>query len=662
MNGFFSRGFCAALLLCALLTAPAQAETSMEIFAGGSPFVGTPASTVPVNSRVIAIAPNGFLYVADDSSRMLRFDPATSTITSVPNLPGLLEYRFNSVKALDYGPGVLNLIASVSEQWQLDLVDGPRWYVGPMDTPDAAKFTPDGTLYYSRWSSNAIFKRTLEGVVSIVAGSASPGFSGDGTTSALFNQPRGIAIDAAGNIYIADTGNHRIRRRAAATGIITTIAGTGVTSYNGDNLLALQTNLSSPATLAIDAVGNLYIMEAEGTRIRKLTASTGRITNVAGNGFVGGDPGNGGLAVNATINSATDIEIASNGTLYIAEPDSVNIRKVDPSGVISQIIGNGTRSFCGEGVPARQACLSGPSGIAIDDAGNVFFSDQNNRRIRKISAATGLITTIAGGNGYSSNDDVGPATAARFTNGTIGLVLDAARNLYVAEPTRIRRIDAASGIITTVAGSTSWGFAGDGGPAGAAQFNGISYLALDHSGNLYLSDSYNNRVRRIDASTGIVTTVAGTGISSGSLGDGGPATAASLGRPDGLAFDPSGNLLIGDTSHYRIRKVNLDTGVITTIAGNGTYGYSGNGGPATGAAIGGRAAFTVDAGGNVFLVSQYFPSCGASTRRPASSTRRRRPCGVCIHPRGAVSSRPTPWCSAPTTACTLPTAAASFCV
>ena len=481
-----------------------------------------------------------------------------------------------------------------------------RWYVGPWYAR-RRQFTPNGTLYYSRSSSNAIIQTHVGRSRFDRGRQRFARIFGDGTTSVLFNQPRGIAIDAAGNIYIADTGNHRIRRRAAATGIITTVAGTGAANYNGDNLLALQTNLSIPATLAIDAAGNLYISEAEGTRIRKLTASTGRITSVAGNGFVGGDPGNGGPAVNATINSATDIEIAGDGTLYIAEPNSYNVRKINPSGVISQIIGNGTTSFCGEGVPARQACLSGPSGIAIDDAGNVFFSDQFNRRIRKISAVTGLITTIAGGNGYSSNDDGGPATAARFTNGTIGLALDAARNLYVVDGNRIRRIDAASGIITTIAGSLSSGSSGDGGPAIAALFSGISYLALDRLGNLYLSDSYNNRVRRIDASTGVVTTVAGNGISSGPLGDGGPATAASLGSPNGLAFDPAGNLLIGDTSHYRIRKVNLATGVITTIAGNGTYGYSGNGGPATAAAIGGRAAFTVDAGGNVYLVSQVFP-------------------------------------------------------
>ena len=167
----------------------------------------------------------------------------------------------------------------------------------------------------------------------------------------------------------------------------------------------------------------------------------------------------------------------------------------------------------------------------------------------------------------------------------------------------MRRIDAASGIITAFAGTTSAGFSGDGGPAISAQLNGVSRVALDASGNLYISDIYNNRVRRVDAATGIITTFAGNGSSTGPLGDGGPALMASLAWPHNLAFDADGNLLIGDTNHYRIRKVNIATGVITTVAGNGNSDITGNGGPATAASIGAWPAFDIDADGNIYLTA-----------------------------------------------------------
>jgi sugar lactone lactonase YvrE len=603
MPAHFPRATCTALA-CLLFTVHAQAQTSIEIYAGGSPFLNAGADTVPMRPRALALAPNGNLFVADEASgKILRYDAATSTVTSVPNLPGLLEYRFAGPQALGWDPGgMLNLMAG-GEQWQLDPIDGFRIYIGPIGSVAFATLAADGSLYFTQSSSHAVSRRTPSGSIQTIAGGTTPGFSGDGTTTALLNSPRSVAVDAAGNVYIADTGNNRVRRRAAATGIITTVAGTGLRTYNGNNLLATQTNLSGPDRLTIDAAGNLYINEGDGYRIRKLNFATNRITNFAGNGSIGGDPGNGGLAINASINGVADIKSASDGTFYIAEGDSYRVRKVDPSGVISQAIGNGTPSFCGEAVPARQACLARPNGITIDDAGDVYVSDQNNRRVRKISAATGVITTIAGGSDSGPDGDGGPATAARFTNGTAGLAVDRARNLYLANNGRVRRIDAATGFIWAFAGTTTPGFSGDGGPAISARFNGVSRVALDASGNLYISDIYNNRVRRVDAATGFITTIAGNGSDTGPLGDGGPALMASLAWPHNLAFDAAGNLLIGDTNHYRIRKVNIATGVITTVAGNGNSDISGNGGPATAAGIGAWPAFDIDAGGNIYVTA-----------------------------------------------------------
>jgi sugar lactone lactonase YvrE len=599
----YSRAAWAAFALI-LFTVQTQAQTSLEIYAGGTPFVNAPPNTVPIRPHGMAVAADGTLVVGDEGSgKLLRYDPVSNTVTSVPNLPGLLEFRVDTPQALGFDPaGLLNLIAN-RDQWQLDLVDGTKTEVGLYATGNWFTFGPDGSLYFSQSGDNSLRRRTPSGSVQVIAGSTVAGFSGDGTTQALFRTPRGVAVDAAGNIYIADSGNNRVRRRDAVTGIFTTVAGNGSTAYNGNNLLATQTALWIPDLLTFDSAGNLYVDEANGHRIRKLNFATNRITTVAGNGSTSGSPGNGGLAVNASITRVVDIRVTSDGTLYLSELDSSRVRKVDTSGIISQVLGNGTPSFCGDGGPARSACLSRPNGITIDATGDVYVSDQNNHRLRKISAATGIITTVAGGNELSPAGDGGPATAARFANGPFGLAVDSARNLYVATDGRVRRIDAASGIITTFAGNTAPGFSGDGGPAISAQLNGVSRVALDAFGNLYISDIYNNRVRRVDAVTGIITTFAGTGSDTGALGDGGPATLASLAWPHNLAFDTAGNLYIGDTNHYRIRKVNIATGVITTVAGNGNSDITGDGGPATAASIGMWPAIDVDTGGNLYVTS-----------------------------------------------------------
>ena len=611
MKGLIARGARAALLACVLFAVRAEAEMSLELFAGGKHYQATPGTTIPVSPNDLSPGPNGTLIVVDAvTGKILSFDPATSAVTTLPDYPDYPEYRFGA-NAVSYGPGVLNIYAGM-ELWQADLTEGYSQYFGVVTGGmESYLLAPDGTFYFSRYDDHRIFTRTTSGVVAAIpgAGDTFPDFWGDGTTSAGFNKPRGVIFDAAGNMYVADSGNNRVRKRTAATNVYTTIAGTGLTNYNGDNLPAKQVNLNNPTKLAIDAAGNLYIFEAGtfgtgGARIRKLNAATGRITNFVGNGTWNGAPGNGGLAINASLSDVADMEIV-NGTFYLAEQYGYRVRKVDASGIITQVMGNGYSAFCGEGVPARQACLSAPSGVALDDAGNVYVADRGNARIRKISATTNLITTIAGGATSGPDGDGGPALAARFQDGIGDLAVDAARNVYVRDGNRIRRIDAASGIITTVAGAASSGFAGDGGPASAARFDHPTHIALDRSGNLFISDQWNNRVRRIDAATGIITTYAGNGTSNGALGDGGPATAASIWQSDELAFDPAGNLLIGDVYHSSIRKVDRNTGVITTIAGNGSYNINGDGGSALSAGLGFRFVFAVDPAGNIYITSSW---------------------------------------------------------
>jgi sugar lactone lactonase YvrE len=217
-----------------------------------------------------------------------------------------------------------------------------------------------------------------------------------------------------------------------------------------------------------------------------------------------------------------------------------------------------------------------------------------------VDASTGIITTVAGNGipGYSG--DGGPATSASLS-GPSGVVVDATGNLLIADSSnyRIRRVDASTGIITTVAGNGIRGFSGDGGPATSASLSPIG-VAVDATGNLFIADTGNHRIRRVDESTGIITTVAGNGIR-GFSGDGGPATSASLNYPTGVAVDGSGNLFIADAANNRIRWVDASTGIITTVAGNGMPDYSGDGGPATSASLNGPSGVVVDAAGNLFI-------------------------------------------------------------
>ena len=242
-----------------------------------------------------------------------------------------------------------------------------------------------------------------------------------------------------------------------------------------------------------------------------------------------------------------------------------------------------------------------------DTNGDVYISDNLNRRVRRVSAETGMLTTIAGRDGPNQfQGEGGPALSANFGSDLSDLTLDAAGNIYVAgaQAERITRIDRITGIITTVGGSGQRGFAGDG-LATAARTNFIASVAVDSAGNIYFSDKNNHRVRKIAADTGIITTVVGNGLTSGALGDNGPATSASLAYPHKVGFDKTGNLLIADTQHFRIRKVNRTTGIITTIIGNGSDSGSqwGNGWPATQIGLNGVNAFAVDPVGNILFVS-----------------------------------------------------------
>ena len=309
------------------------------------------------------------------------------------------------------------------------------------------------------------------------------------------------------------------------------------------------------------------------------------------NTFAGGGP-NSPVASSADIDPGS-VAVDASGNIFIAATWLDEVFKADPAGNFTLVAGTGVQGFSGDGGPAANASLSVPSGVAVDTHGNLFIADSGNGRIRRVDAVTGVITTVAGSAselpGFSG--DGGPATSA-VMNGPGSVALDAQGNLFIVDAgnQRVRRVDAATGIITTVAGSgvpnaagqVAGGFSGDGGPATSAQLAEPWGVALDAHGNLFIADTGNHRIRRVDAASGIITTVAGNGTQTFS-GDGGPATSAGLVEPFSVVVDAQGNLFIGDFD--RVRRVDAATQTITTVAGDGNPGFSGDGGTATSASF-----------------------------------------------------------------------------
>jgi uncharacterized protein (TIGR03437 family) len=349
------------------------------------------------------------------------------------------------------------------------------------------------------------------------------------------------AFDAAGN---AQTATLAVSYNP--TQVITTVAGRPIVGRPNPQD---DTSLSFPEMLAFDSAGNFYIADTRNYRIRKVTR-TGIVTTVAGNGQLGSS-GDSGLAVNATLNQPNGVAVDNVGNLYLSDTLNHRIRKVNPAGIITTIAGTGHSGFSGDGGAATQAKLNTPVGLTLDKDGNLLIADTNNHRIRKLTLSTGILTTIVG-NGYGSGGDGGSAEQAQLNYPT-SVAQDQAGNLYVADTGnhQVRKVTTA-GIISRYAGTGSSGFSGDGGVATLARLGAPGGLAVDTTGALYVADQLNHRVRKV-AADGLITTVAGNGNTSSQTGDeGGSATTATLNTPAGVALDQMGNLFIADTNNHRV--------------------------------------------------------------------------------------------------------------
>jgi sugar lactone lactonase YvrE len=504
------------------------------------------------------------------------------------------------------------------------------------------------------------------GLIETVAGNGVAGYSGDGGSAqnAMLKFPLDVAVDGAGNLYIADLLNNRVRK-VSPNGQISTLAGNGIQTYSGEGLAA-QASLNNPYGVAVGPDGNVYIADFGNNRIRKVSPpgcgpSNCVISTVAGNGNWGYS-GDNGPATSASLRNPADVAFDSAGNMFISDWGSHRIRRVSTNGIITTVAGGGSSAggTIGDGGPATQGVLVGPSQLAVDGAGNLLIADTNHNSIRLVQASNQFISTVACTGNSGTSGDGGPPTLADCnatwgiavtTTGTFWLsqTVDAAvslnnrvrrvdgyatirsvvggglgnggaglnalvdprggeavnaggvlPDLYFADGSNnvVRHVDGNSGIIDTVAGTGAPGYSGDGGNALNATLRSPLDVAYDpNADEVYVSDTFNNVVRKISR-TGIISTIAGSGTW-GYFGDNGPATQARLASPRGIDVDQSGNVYVADYENNRIRKIS--GGTITTVAGNGQWGFGGDNGPATSATLRNPSDVIVKSDGTMFI-------------------------------------------------------------
>jgi trimeric autotransporter adhesin len=529
--------------------------------------------------------------------------------------------------------------------------------------PEGLRLDQAGNLYIVDTGNFAVRKVDTNGIITTYAGQLHvSGYTGDGglATSATLGGPSYIALDHAGNLYISDLINNVIRRVDATTHIITTIAGNNTSGFSGDGGAATSAQLSSPNGLAFDSKGNLYICDRGNNAVREVAAATGVISTVAGTGGSSGSTGDGGPATSALLNFPWSLTLDSNDNLYIGDFLNGAVRKVDAiSQNISTVAGIiGSQGNSGDGGPATAAQISNPTDLAFDNMGHLYIADLISTTVRQVDFQSSFPNTAVGSTSSPQNlvlHITGTVTLnligvpnsqggnAEFTPGSltgvgcvggspiVGGVLGVNCVMSIAFSPRypgVRRVPLAisatvgstakgfllgltgiglgpqagftPALITTVAGTGTPGYTGDGGVATAAEFQQPSAVAVDFQGNLFISDFGKHVVRRVDANTNIVTTITGNGTA-GYSGDFGLATDATLDSPSGLSFDGIDSLYVSDSGNQAVRKIDVITGNITTFAGDGLANYTGDGGIANSAALNSPKDLVFDNVGSLYI-------------------------------------------------------------
>jgi trimeric autotransporter adhesin len=457
-----------------------------------------------------------------------------------------------------------------------------------------------GNVYIAEDVTNQIRKITPDDTLIPVAGSGTAGFMNGAAMSAQFNAPYGLTVDTGGNLYVADVNNGVVRKMSPA-GIVSTVAGTPVFNFSGDGGPALLATFRFPEGCTIGGDGNLYIEDTGNFRIRVVSAD-GNIHTVAGNGQFESTP-DGTPAANSSLVAPNLLSFDPSGRLLIADSGDYTVRRINSDGTVQTIAGTGVEGV-GDGYVLTYGqqgnqTLIGTARQAVADAqGNIYVSDDYAGVVYKITP-NGILNVFAGQvYVYGSGSDNIQATNSSFITPQ-GLALDQNGNLYISDPddNRIRKVST-NGIITTFAGTGTAGFSGDGGPATQATLNFPQGIAFDSKGDLIIADRVNNRLRMVSPD-GNISTIAGDGTP-GSTGNGGPATAAGLNQPDVVATDSAGDIFLIETGGTTVRRINQD-GIITAVAGNGQTGFGGDGGPAIQATLGDADGLAVDSTGNLYI-------------------------------------------------------------
>ncbi len=524
----------------------------------------------------------------------------------------------HTIRRIDYETGIITRVAGNGRIGRGG--DGGSALDAELDCTCGVAVDREGTVYLSsEWTNNIRRIDPETGIIETVfghharhypseRGGSRPysgrglslgGYHGDGgpARDAGFYHPEHLAFDSRGDLYVCDNSNDRVRKIDMQSGIIDTVLGNGQRASNGDGGPASEASTLMPDAICLDVHDNLYVGEKYGFRVRKVERETGIVRTLVGTG----EPGFGEEGLPGEITRCNSVEAG----IY-AEPDgtvfwgdcSGRLRRCDgPTGIVTTVLG-GTSVHDGE--IATAGFLNGPGGLSVGPDGRIFIADVWNQRIRSIDPGTGEIQTVAGSGARAYGGDGGPAVDAHLGN-PHDVSVDRAGRVVIADTRHghVRRIDD-KGVIHNIAGAAFQWDKGDGGPALSACL--MHVLSVTHGPNddVYIGDAGCGRIRKIDAKTGIITTVAGTGLQ-GYSGDGGPAIRARIGSPTAMKVDGSGHLYFADDRHHVIRRVDGDTGIITTVAGTGEEGYSPDGSRASHAAIATPRGLTLDGLGRLYF-------------------------------------------------------------